>query len=106
MESKTHRIDIKYGSKLLPPFNLRIGYGYTPPVSTYKPAIVTNSVSTNIAKPAAPIVQNPPTNTVFGKIINSGTIKGTSAESETTNLNIFDKISNLIRQFLKWIGLI
>ena len=49
---KTHRIDIKYGSKLLPPFNLRIG-GYT-----YAPAVKS--------------AQTP-----FGSIIN-GQVKGVS----------------------------
>jgi hypothetical protein len=91
MEIKTHRIDIRYGSKLLPAFNLKIGGSSVPksaPVAqNSKPA--TSKPNVTLAVPAIKKEE-----TVFGKLL----IKQVKGESDNRDLNTekFDDAKRII----------
>jgi len=71
MDIKIHRIDIKYGSKFLPPFNLRVGGVYY--TNTWTPSVTTTTTSrTTSSSPTTPVFTVPtktPVNSVFGKYL-------------------------------------
>lgn len=100
MTIKTHRIDIMYGSKLLPPFNLRIGGGYLP-TTTYSNTLPSKPTTTSVTTPSMP-VSTPTTSandgSVFGNIMNNikGNVKGDSDYRPEANNGTKTNRRNLI----------
>jgi hypothetical protein len=96
LSTGTHRIDVQYGSKLLPPFNLSIAPGYTALNNLNTTSSLTRAIGVTSSLPSGSSNFAPVTNNIKSSpalpILNSNSQTSVTSASQNNEETIFGKI--------------